>query len=921
MTATIPHSMREKLLRNEVAYTMSVKLVKSVEIAGMAKTAGYDGILIDMEHSSFDLETTSQLCIAGLYAGISPIVRAPSKDPFFVSRILDGGALGVIVPHIRSVQDAKDVVDAAKFQPLGHRSSTNGLPHHQFRSIPAKISNPITNAATLVIPMIETLEALELVEEIAALEGVDSLLIGTNDLTAEMGIPGDYENPRVIEAYERTIVACNKHGKWVGVGGLHARLDLVEKFCKMGARWVMAATDAPLLLGAASKRGSEMAALNASIAKTTANGGVNGKANGSTTNGFTNGTAALCDRLLPACTACADLGVDCVARSQQVDLTAEDAGLTHATLNGYIECLQSRIAQLERHVQASESRRARATRRPSGAAHTLLPHDGGGHRSTDSSMPSIYTMGPAQGPSEEDSSVQDTMSAIGLLSNKAMAEPRVYSGDVLNKLAMPEVISAALAVDGHDPSRASSSQPAFVMEDHLISLNRHSTREHVSQFLKWSVFLPYIDEDRLMEQYEAVIALEVQVAHPGGLSHFNTYLAISIGIMMSPESSRLSTLALSLHAAAVKLLPRIFRSQEPLDALHCMLLLVVFSMFCPAGGSTWHLMGVTMTTCIAIGLHKDSIPQARLGRDSIYRAGSLASSIDRPFGIQDVDISVSIPTEEDVDEAALSESVKAKLNFSRHLIVHAQLISDIRNTDKTELLFSYSNLCFWREFPPNTENVASELGLPLEYLDQLACRALILMANPVRPVESDSQLYLGTWADIEADTINSCKRLIEHLYDRSGRALETGSFLDAYDVLSAAVVYVCLAQRASGMNQQGLTQIFEVVSKASIVLTQYSSRFSALGTFQQFLLTLSTKMMAGLDQTIRTQYRRAFLGICVDSSNATTSVRLVLPEMLCEHASAPKRMATSRKPWMSYGRVVSASGFPSPDFRRCPQRV
>ncbi|KAM6534165.1 hypothetical protein FALCPG4_007101 [Fusarium falciforme] len=567
-----------------------------------------------------------------------------------------------------------------------------------------------------------------------------------------------------------------------------------------------------------------------------------------------------CDRLLPACTACADLGVECVARSQQVDLTAEDAGLTHATINGYIECLQSRIAELERHVQASESRRARATRRPSGAAHTLLPHDGGSHQSNDVSMPLVHTTGPAQGPSEEDSSVQDTMSAIGLLSNKAMAEPRVYSGDVLNKLAMPEVIAAALAVDGHNPSRASSSQPAFVMEDHLISLNRHSTRAYIGQFLKWSAFLPHIDEDRLMEQYEAVIALEGQVARAGGLPHFNTYLAISIGIMMSAEATRLSTLALSLHAAAVKLLPRIFRSQEPLDALHCMLLLVVFSMFCPAGGSTWHLMGVTMTTCIAIGLHKDSIPQARLGKDSIYRAEwlfwsiylldrSLASSMDRPFGIHDPDISVSIPTEEDVNEAALSESVKAKLNFSRHLIVHAQLISNLRNTDKTELLFSYSNLCFWREFPPNTENAASEIELPFDYLDQLACRALIMMVNPVRPDESNSQLYLGTWADIEADIISSCKRLIEKLYDRSGRALERGSFLDAYDVLSAAVVYVCLAQRASGMNQQGLTQIFEVVSKASIVLTQYSSRFSALGTFQQFLLTLSTKMMAGLDQS------------------------------------------------------------------------
>ncbi|EXK33482.1 hypothetical protein FOCG_13262 [Fusarium oxysporum f. sp. radicis-lycopersici 26381] len=292
MAAPIPHPMREKLLRDEVAYTMSIKLVKSIEIAGMAKTAGYDGILVDMEHSSFDLETTNQLCVAALYAGISPIVRAPSKDPFFVSRILDGGALGIIVPHIRSVQDAQDVVNAAKFQPIGHRSSTNGLPHHQFRSIPAKVSNPVTNAATMVIPMIETLEALELVDEIAALPGVDSLLIGTNDLTAEMGIPGDYENPRVTEAYERTIAACKKHGKWLGVGGLHARLDLVEKFCKMGARWVMAATDGPLLLGAATKRGTEMAALNASVVKSQqANGhSVEKKAtNGVVTNGSTNG--------------------------------------------------------------------------------------------------------------------------------------------------------------------------------------------------------------------------------------------------------------------------------------------------------------------------------------------------------------------------------------------------------------------------------------------------------------------------------------------------------------------------------------------------------------------------------------------------------------------------------------------------------
>lgn len=167
---------------------------------------------------------------------------------------------------------------AAKFQPQGCRSSTNGLPHFQYRSLPAKVANPVVNANTLVIPMIETLEALELVDEIAAIDGVDSLLIGTNDLTAEMGIPGDYENPRLAAAYEKTIAACKNADKWLGIGGLHSRLDLVEKFCAMGANWVMAATDAPLMVSAATEKAKKMAALNDKV--TSARGrskGVNGK--------------------------------------------------------------------------------------------------------------------------------------------------------------------------------------------------------------------------------------------------------------------------------------------------------------------------------------------------------------------------------------------------------------------------------------------------------------------------------------------------------------------------------------------------------------------------------------------------------------------------------------------------------------------
>ncbi|KAF4345845.1 hypothetical protein FBEOM_221 [Fusarium beomiforme] len=846
MAAPIPHPMREKLLRDEVAYTMSIKLVKSVEIAGMAKTAGYDGILIDMEHSSFDLETTNQLCVAALYAGISPIVRSPSKDPFFVSRILDGGALGVIVPHIRSVQDAQDVVNAAKFQPIGHRSSTNGLPHHQFRSIPAKISNPVTNAATMVIPMIETLEALELVDEIAALPGVDSLLIGTNDLTAEMGISGDYENPRVTEAYERTIAACKKHGKWLGVGGLHARLDLVEKFCKMGARWVMAATDGPLLLGAATKRGAEMAALNAAVTKSQQTNGHSKATNGATNGAVTNACKMATDwRELsrasvpsparassrspsssqsqpPQKNSLAYLGVECIPRSQQFDFNAEDTALTHARVNGYVESLRRRIAELEQKIKAAEQKNVRARHTSFGTADAISPMNGKRRRSHHASVSSAPANETIAGNGEEQSSVQDTMSAIGLLSNKAMAESRSNTSDKPHKLAIIESISAALAVDGRDPSKASSSQPA-----------------HLQRFLDWSVWLPHVDEQMLFEQYECVLEMGNQSVDPDrtALPRFNTYLAIAIGI-------------------TVKLLPFIFHSQEPFDALHCMLLLAVFSMFSAAGGSTWHLMGFIMTNCIAAGLHKAVPPRNASDVESPYRTEwlfwsvylwdrSLASAMGRPFSITDGDISVPVPdvTEEET-EPRLSAPVRTKLALSKHLITHAQLISDIRGRHHPSPLFSYSNLCFWREFPPHSGGATTPTSPQFDYLDQLACRALILMVQTPDDSLANSKPKAEDYVEVESDAISCCKALIEKLYNRSGTGI-TVSFLDAYDILAAAVAYVCLVQRAPRPNQPGLTQTFEVVSKASILLTQCSSKFSALSIFQQFLLSLSTKVMEG----------------------------------------------------------------------------
>jgi 2-keto-3-deoxy-L-rhamnonate aldolase RhmA len=250
LRGVLRNPVKEKLARDEIVVSMTVRLVRSIEIAQIAQSAGFDCFYIDIEHCSFSLDTTSQICMAGLAAGITPMVRVPNGSPEYVVRVLEGGALGVIVPHVRSADEARRVVAAARFAPSGERSMAGGMPHLKYRSFPRAEAMQALNEATMVVVMMETPEALDQVEEIAAVDGIDLLLVGTNDLTTEMGISGLFDDPRVHDAYSRTIAACRKHGKHVGVGGLPSRPDLIAKYVEMGARFVSTGTDLTFMIGA-----------------------------------------------------------------------------------------------------------------------------------------------------------------------------------------------------------------------------------------------------------------------------------------------------------------------------------------------------------------------------------------------------------------------------------------------------------------------------------------------------------------------------------------------------------------------------------------------------------------------------------------------------------------------------------------------
>jgi 4-hydroxy-2-oxoheptanedioate aldolase len=252
------NNVKEKLARDEVVASMTVRLVRNVEIARIARTAGFDTLYVDLEHSSFSLDTCGQICMAALEAGIAPFVRVPANTPEYISRVLAGGALGVIAPHIRSADEAKAVVRAAKFAPLGERSNAGGLPHLHFRAFPVAEAYAALNDATMVVVQFESAAALAQAEEIVAVDGVDMVLIGLNDLLADWGIPGEYDHPRVHEAYAKTIAACCRRGKHCGVGGLATRPDLVAEFVKMGARYVSTGTDLAFLLSACTARAKQV---------------------------------------------------------------------------------------------------------------------------------------------------------------------------------------------------------------------------------------------------------------------------------------------------------------------------------------------------------------------------------------------------------------------------------------------------------------------------------------------------------------------------------------------------------------------------------------------------------------------------------------------------------------------------------------
>ena len=263
MAVQIVNPLAERMRGGELGLTLMVRHARSVDIALAAKTCGFDGLFFDLQHGVVPEDVISQLCIAALNVGVTPLVRVPEKDYAAALRMLDNGALGIIMPEVTTVKDALDSVAACKYSPVGNRGAFGGWPHFGFRAIAAGEARKALNDATMLVLMIESRAALENIESIAAVPGVDVIHIGTNDLSTDLGHPGALTHPDVLGAIERVARACRAPGKIAGVGGLTGGdvVKMLTPVVRLGARFITAATEWNLMMAAGTERVKALRAL------------------------------------------------------------------------------------------------------------------------------------------------------------------------------------------------------------------------------------------------------------------------------------------------------------------------------------------------------------------------------------------------------------------------------------------------------------------------------------------------------------------------------------------------------------------------------------------------------------------------------------------------------------------------------------
>lgn len=248
--------VKQKLLQNEVSIGTMIFESNTPGIAQALEVTGAEFALYDMEHTGIGIESIRQLMSYNRGLDIVPLVRVPDAQYTYMARVLDVGAKGIMVPFVNTKEQAEAVVKATKYYPLGERGTVFGLAHDNFINGEIVEKMKKINDETLIIVQIETEEAMENLEEIVSTEGVDVAFVGSLDLSQSMGIPGEMQHPKLIEAMERIVEVCDKYNK--AAGCIVTNPTAAVHWIKKGYRFVSMSGDVWLMQYALKKSINEI---------------------------------------------------------------------------------------------------------------------------------------------------------------------------------------------------------------------------------------------------------------------------------------------------------------------------------------------------------------------------------------------------------------------------------------------------------------------------------------------------------------------------------------------------------------------------------------------------------------------------------------------------------------------------------------
>jgi 2-keto-3-deoxy-L-rhamnonate aldolase RhmA len=260
------NAAKRKMQQGEMALGFQVYHLRSIATPLLAAASGHDFLFIDMEHGAFSMQEATQICIAALPTGIAPLVRVCTGALDEGTRLLDNGAMGIVVPHVDTAQHAKRIADAFHYPPAGTRSWGGPPALYGYQISDVASAQREINDEILTTVMIESPDAVRNAREIAAVPGIDVLLFGSFDLTTELGIPGQMGHQKLIDAYQAVGDACRKHGKALGMGGINDD-ENARRYIAMGSRYLTSGTDHGFIVSGSIERARFFRDLAAEIGK------------------------------------------------------------------------------------------------------------------------------------------------------------------------------------------------------------------------------------------------------------------------------------------------------------------------------------------------------------------------------------------------------------------------------------------------------------------------------------------------------------------------------------------------------------------------------------------------------------------------------------------------------------------------------